>query len=161
MDDVRHYDRLPMTRKLLTLLFAMVGKDDATELWFDYYPEPPQLRTFYRVGGQLHELVPPPAHIWPELLSILLREARLEPRLRRSWREWIRGVTAFPQIPAGGTLAVRFDGAPIDFGVLFFRGRSGEHIWVEKTTPVSVKAAAERFFLQWYRRAGSDSFIVE
>jgi hypothetical protein len=157
--DPASYDRLPPVHKLLTLVFAMVGKDEATELWFDFYPDLRQLRAFYRVGGQLFELVPPPAHIWPELLSILLHEARLEPRPRRTWREWFRGVTAFPQSPTGGTLPVRFDGTPIDFGILFFRGRSGEHIWVEKTTPVSVKAASERFFQQRCRTAGSDSFV--
>jgi hypothetical protein len=152
VDTVRHYDRLAPTPKLLTLVFAMVGKEEATELWFDHYPEDRQLRMFYRVGGQLFEMVPPPAHIWPELFSVLLRNARLEPRPRRSWREWIRGVTAFPQSPTGGTLPVRFGGVPVDFGILFFRGRTGEHIWVEKTTPVPIKAAAERFFREKYRK---------
>lgn len=157
VDDVRHYDTLPPTRKLLTLVFAMVGKDDATELWFDHYPEDRQLRMFYRVSGQLYELVPPPAHIWPEVLAVLLRDARLEPHPRRSWREWVRGVTAFPQTPTGGTLPVHFGGVPIDFGILFFRGRTGEHIWVEKTTPVPIKAAAEQFLHEKRRKHGSDS----
>ncbi|HJZ89727.1 MAG TPA: hypothetical protein VKE40_02570, partial [Gemmataceae bacterium] len=156
----------PPTRKLLTLIFALVGKDEATELWFDHYPGDRQLRMFYRVGGQLFEMVPPPAHIWPELLSALLRDARLEPRPRRSLREWIGGLSSFPQSPTGGTLPVRFGGVSIEFGILFFRGRSGEHIWVEKTTPVSLKSAVEQFFREKYRKdrpaplaefSGSDS----
>ncbi|HJZ93922.1 MAG TPA: hypothetical protein VKE40_23815, partial [Gemmataceae bacterium] len=57
VDDGRHFDTLPPTRKLLTLIFALVGKDEATELWFDHYPGDRQLRMFYRVGGQLFEMV--------------------------------------------------------------------------------------------------------
>src|SRR5262249_37365873 len=64
----RRYGRLPPVQKLVALVFAMVGKDRATWLRFDHYPTDDYTRMWSFPGGEVLEMVPPPAHLWPDLL---------------------------------------------------------------------------------------------
>ena len=140
------YDRLPPVEKLLTLVFAMVGKDRATLLRLDYEPDPPddRVRMWYCVGGRPWEMVPPPGHVWPNLVRILWRNARLPPADRPPWWRRRRRVE-FPAGPVFGVLPVRYGAAVVDFDILFFRGRSGQHVWMERPAPADVTAAAADF----------------
>jgi hypothetical protein len=143
--DSRAYERLPPVRKLLALVFAMVAKDRATELRFDFRPEPPDARMWYCVASVPYEMVPPPAHLWPEVFRILWRETRLNsPDRPRWWRRLGRRPT-FPVNPASGNLTVHFGNVPMNFEILFFRGPTGEHIQLQKTSPLDVSPSVTEF----------------
>ena len=139
--DPRRYDRLAPVDKLLTLVFALVGRDRAAWLRFDHYPEPPAVQLWYCVDGVPYEMVPPPAELWPELVRILWRNARLAPPDRRPWwRRW-RQID-FPDRPVFGVLPVRYGDTVVEFDALFFRGRAGEHVCVERPRLADVTAVS-------------------
>ncbi|MBO0698276.1 MAG: hypothetical protein J2P46_07785 [Zavarzinella sp.] len=161
VDDPRHCYALPPTGQLLTMVFAMAGKDRATMLRFDYQPEPAAIEMWYAVDGQLYQLVPPPAEIWSELVRTLWKDTRPAPDWRPPWWRRFRRRAPFPESPTAGTLPVRFGGVAIDFDILFFRGRSGEHIWVTKTTPLDLIHPADWFWHQCRAEKGDDQILVE
>ena len=158
--DSRAYERLPPVRKLLTLAFAMVGKDRATELRFDFRPDPPDARMWYCVAGVPYEMVPPPAHIWPDLFRILWRETRFDsPDRPLWWRRFGRRPT-FPVNPASGRLTVHFGNVQKNFNILFFRGRAGEHILLQTTSIFDVTDGASELISRHMRRhEGPDEMI--
>lgn len=161
VDDIRRYDRLPPVEKLLTLLFAMVGKDRATLLRLDYESQSPRVRGWYAVAGELYELVPPPAHLWPDLVAICWRHTRLPPAHRRPWwRRLSRGVP-FPSTPVTGVFPVAFAGVRIDFDVVFFRGPTGEHIWFQRQPTTDVAAAVGLFRALAARHGESGMIPIE
>src|SRR5438477_11192866 len=102
--DLRTYESLPPVRKLLTLVFAMVGKDRASELRLDYRPDPPAVRMWYCVAGVPYEMVPPPGHLWPELFRVFWRETHFDPADRPRWWQRLGRRPRFPENPAAGTL---------------------------------------------------------
>lgn len=146
------YERLPPVRKLLTLVFAMVGKDRATELQFDYHPDPPNARTWYCVAGVPYEMVPPPSHVWPEVFRLLWRETRFDSPDRPSWWQRLGRRSTFPENPATGRLTVHFGNVPMDFDILFFRGRSGEHILLQPTSVLDVTDGVTEFLSRCVRK---------
>jgi hypothetical protein len=46
-------------------------------------------------------------------------------------------------------LPVAFAKTKVEFDILFFRGRTGEHIWVELPSGAGASAAAKEFFTEW------------
>jgi hypothetical protein len=149
VDDFKHYEKGTPTEKLLTLVFAFVGRDKASELRFDYRPDDPSLRLWYWVGSELSEIAPPPAHIWSEVLGILLKDAEPSAGQIRPKAKGLRKKLAFPTFPFAGKLSVRFGKKTVAFDILFFRGRTGEHIWIERDSKLDVSAAANEFLGQW------------
>src|SRR5688572_24684695 len=99
VSQLSRYDTLPPAEKLLTLVFALVGKDKADQLVFDHSLVEPSVRMCCRVDGKLWEMVPPPVHVWPAIVRCLRRNSRLIPR--RLSNLFRRG--RFPDFPAGGT----------------------------------------------------------
>jgi hypothetical protein len=149
----RRYDRVPPVEKLLTLVFALVGKERATWLRLDYHRDLPGVLLWYCVDGRPVEMVPPPIHLWPELLRLLWRNARLSPADRRPWwRRWRR--IDFPAGPVFGVLPVRYGDAVVEFDILFFRGPGGEHIWMERRDADDLSAVSADFLRHRLRRAG-------
>jgi hypothetical protein len=138
---IPRYETLPPAEKLLTLVFALVGKDKADQLVLDHSLIEPAVRMSYRVDGKLWELVPPPVHVWPAIVRCLKRNSRLIPR--RLSNLFRRG--AFPDFPAGGTLPVRYGDETCKFDILFFRGRTAQHIWVEKLDAFDVSQISAEF----------------
>ena len=147
------YDTLPPAEKLLTLVFALVGKDKADQLVFDHSLVEPDVRMSYRVDGKLWEMVPPPAHVWPTIVRCLRRNSRLIPR--RLSNLFRRG--RFPDFPAGGTLPVRYGEVTCKFDILFFRGRTAQHIWVEKLDAFDVSQVSAEFLRRHVRAAPDES----
>jgi hypothetical protein len=151
--DPRRYDRLAPVEKLLTLVFALVGRDRATWLRLDYEPGPPddRVRMWYCVDAQPWEMVPPPGELWPDLVRVLWRSTRLSPADRPPWWRRARRI-GFPARPVFGVLPVRYGDAVVEFDALFFRGRAGQHVWVERPRPADVAAVSEDFLRQRLRR---------
>ena len=106
----------------------------------------------YWVKDELLEMVPPPAEIWPEVIRILGKDTQPATASRRSWLAGLRREPPFPPFPVGGKLPVQFGKATVEFDILFFRGRTGEHIWVEQSSRADVSAAAAEFFRVWNAR---------
>lgn len=151
--DLKHYEKSASTEKLLTLVFAIVGRDKASELRFDYRTDEPSIRALYWVGDELAELVPPPAHLWPEIVQILLKDTEPGAGQKKPKATGVRRKLPFPDFPFAGKLPVQFAGKEIPFDILFFRGRTGEHIWVESDSKFDASQPAAEFFRQW-REAG-------
>jgi hypothetical protein len=157
LDDVWPSERLPPVRKLLALVFAMVGKDRARELRFDYHAGPPEARMWYCVTGVAHEMVPPPAILWPEVFWVFWRETRFGPSDRPRWWQRRRRWPSFPDRPVAGTLTVQFGNVPLDFDILFFRGPTGEHIQLQKTSPLDVSQSVTELLSRCVKeQAGPD-----
>jgi hypothetical protein len=163
IDDVRRFDRASATEKLLTLVFALAAKDKASELRFDFRPNHPDIRLLYWVEEQLFEMVPPPAHIWPELVRIILKNRKRAAEEGRTWWGLFRRGHAFPDFPLAGTLPVRFGNQLVELDVLLFRGRAGEHIWLEMDSKSDVSLLATEFLQKWHvrRGGGPDSLMLE
>jgi hypothetical protein len=160
VDDLRHYESLPSAGKLLTLVFAMAGKDGATELRFGYHPDPPQVRMWYVIAGVPYELVPPPGEIWPELFRLLWSETRFHPSDRLPWWQRLWRAPALPETPAGGTLRVRFGNLPVDFDALFFRGPVRQYIELTRTGRLDVSDVSTEFLAQCMaKHAGPDGMM--
>lgn len=143
--DPRGYDRVPPVEKLLTMVFALVASDRATWLRLDYHPDPPDARMWYCVPPTVHEMVPPPDHLWPDLFRTLLSHARLARADRPGWWQRFRRGVSFPDRPVFGVLPARFGDAVHEFDILFYRGPTGEHIWVETGLPLPPAAVADDF----------------
>jgi hypothetical protein len=148
--DPRRYDRLPPVGKLLTLVFAMLGKDRGNWLRLDYHPDPPDVRMWYSVPTEVREMVPPPAHLWPDLYHTLWGHARLRRADRLSWWKRVRRKADFPFQLMVGVLPVRYGQSTCDFGITFFRGRTGQHIEIETQFPPGVSAVAHDFLRRRY-----------
>jgi hypothetical protein len=163
IDDVRRFDRASPTEKLLALVFAIAAKDRASEVRFDYRQHPSELRLWYWVEDRLVETVRPPTHIWPGLVRIILKNRNPASEEGRTWWGLFRRGHAFPDFPLAGSLPVRFGNTTVEFDVLLFRGRTGEHIWLEKEPDPDVSLFATEFLQKWHLRRGSgpDSLIVE
>ena len=159
VSDLRHYGSLPPAEKLLVLVFAMVAKDRATTWRLDYRPDLPDARMWYSVAGVPYEMVPPPAHVWPDLFRVLWRHTRREPPARWDWLARWRPPRSFPAMPVGGVLPVRYHGVVVPFDILFYRGRTGEHVLVEKPTPPDLGPAGDWFFTNWARTRGNDMVV--
>jgi hypothetical protein len=127
----------------------MAAKEKASELRFDFRQDHPVLRLLYWVEDQLFEMVPPPAHIWPELVRIMLKNRKPPSEEGRTWWGLFRRGHAFPDFPLAGTLPVRFGNTNVEFDVLLFRGRTGEHIWLEKEQDPDVSLFATEFLQKW------------
>src|SRR5436305_11160459 len=98
----RRYDRLPPVVKLLTLVFALVGRDRAAWLRLDHQPQSPNVYMWYCVGGLPYEMVPPPGELWANIFHFLWRNTRLTPADRLPWwRRWRRRID-FPGQPVFG-----------------------------------------------------------
>ena len=158
--DFRHYESLPPAGKLLALVFAMAGKDGATELSFGYHSDPPQARMWYVVAGAVYELVPPPPGTWPDLFGLLWRQTRLLWPDPPGWWRRLRRRLAFPETPAGGTLTVRFGGTPVVYDTLFYRGVSRQYIEVARTGGLDISTIASDFLRRcMFKHAGPDGMI--
>jgi len=151
--DPRRYDRLPPVEKLLTLVFALVGLDRATWLRLDFQSQSPDARMWYCVDGVPFEMVPPPSELWPELLQFLWQNTRLLAVDHVPW--WRRRRrTVFRDRPVFGVLQVRYGDAVTNFDILFFRGRTGEHVWMERPRPAHVVTVSTDFLRRRLYRPG-------
>jgi hypothetical protein len=159
--NLRTYERLPPVRKVLTLVFALVGKDRAAELRFDYRPDPPDARMSYCVAGVPQEMVPPPSHLWPEVFRVLWRETCFDSPDRPSWWQRLGRRPTFPVNPAAGSLTVHFGNVPMDFDILFFRGRTGQHILLQPTGVPDVSECVTEFFSRCIRKRDEQDGMIE
>jgi len=141
--DLRQYDRLPPVEKLLTLVFALVGRDRAAWVRLDYCPNPLDTQLWYCVDGELYAMVPPPGELWPDLFRILWRNTRLPAADRPPW--WRRRRIDFPARPVFGVLPVGYGDVVTEFDVLFFRGPTGEHAWIDAPRPFDPGRVCEDF----------------
>lgn len=148
--DLKQYEKASPTDRLLTLVLAIAGRDKASEIRFDYRKDLLALRVWYWVRDELLELAPPPAWAWSALLQILLKETKTSVAKKRPSLNGMRRRPSFPNFPLAGKLRVRFGEQTIEFDVLFFRGRTGEHIWIERESNVDVSAYCKDFFKQWH-----------
>src|SRR4026207_1125295 len=106
--DLRTYEKLSPTEKLLTIVFAVTAKDNADELRFDFRPKVPEFRLWYWVEDELLELVPPPVAVWPDIFEILLSPPTPAPgQVPPSAPKGKRRVP-FPSFPFAGKLPIRF-----------------------------------------------------
>ena len=151
--DTWRYDWLPPVEKLLTLVFALAGKDRATWLRLDFQPTSPSVYMWCCVDGVPYEMVPPPGELWPEVFHVLWRNTRLSPPDRPAWWRRRRRIEC-PGLPVFGVLPVRYGDSVVDFDILFFRGRTGEHVWIERQTPAEVVAVSTDFLRRRLRRPG-------
>lgn len=151
--DPRRYDRLPPVEKLLTLVFALVGRDRAAWLRLDYQPASPSVCMWYCADGVPYEMVPPPEELWPDLFHILWRNTRLPPGGRGPWWRRSRRID-FPDRPVFGVLPVRYGDVVVDFDILFFRGRTGEHVWIELRSAADVVTHSADFLRRRLYRPG-------
>jgi hypothetical protein len=141
----RRYDRLPEAEWLLALLFAMAGRDRAAWFRLDYYPDTSTGRMWSYVPPDVIELVPPPAHVWRPLYHAAWRHTRLPKADRLSWWRRARQNAPFPDRPLVGVLPVQCGGSVYPIDILFFRGRTGQHIWVEPRGSLALPAVADAF----------------
>jgi hypothetical protein len=146
---IQQFDRLPPAPKFIALLVVMAGRDLATSVRIDCYPET-RMDAWYFVGGMAYQLVPPPCSMWPNMIRELHRQTTFAPPDRRPWWQRIRRPGDFPQAPTGGHLALRLGDVVANPGVLLFRGRTGEHVEVETTDP-QLRAGSNWFFGEWNR----------
>jgi hypothetical protein len=108
-----HFPRLPPHRKILLLMLLLAVKDFATEIrlepWRDEGAEgsegrAPELRIFYEVDGQFHELVPAPGFVAPLIARDMAIIAGFEtpddrvPGFLRRLADWIHRPDS-PLIP--------------------------------------------------------------
>jgi hypothetical protein len=142
--DPRRYDRLPPVEKLLTLVFALAGRDRAAWLRLDHQPAAQDALMWYCVDGVPYEMVPPPGELWPDLFHFLWRNTQLPPSCRAPWWRRRRRIE-FPDRPVFGVLPVRYGDTVVEFDALFFRGRTGEHVWIERQSPSDVVAVSTDF----------------
>ena len=149
------YDSLSPEEKLLTLVFACLGRDRGEQIVLDRSLVDSSVRLYYRVGGQLHEMVPPPVQIWPAIVRFLRRNSRFTPRRLSNLIR--RG--SFPDLPASGILPVRFGDVTCKFDILFFRGRTGQHIWIEKLDGMDVSKVSAEFLRQRLRDKPEDVVV--
>lgn len=124
-------ERRGLAEKLLPLVFAVCARDRASWLRLDHRPGSPGVRMSYCVPPAVHEMVPPPEHLWRDLVRTFLRHARLPKAGRPTWWQRVRGSVPFPAGPVFGVLPVQFGEVVHELDILFFRGPTGEHIWVE------------------------------
>jgi len=158
--DLRQYESLPPAGKLLNLVFAMVGKDGATELRFGYHSDPPQARMWYVVAGAVYELVPPPAHLWPDLFGLLWRQTRLRRSDRPGWWHRLHRGLAFPETPTRGTLTIGFGAVPVVFDILFYRGVSRQYIELTRIGRLDVSPIATDFMTRCLtKHSGPDGMM--
>ena len=151
----RRYRRLPPVERLVSLVFAIFGKDGARELRLDYEPSQRLIRMWYVVEGVPYEMVPPPGELWPDLLQVFWRATRFEPTNRPPWWAWFRKHARFPDVPVFGMLPVRFGSTTVEFDILYFRGPTGEHIVAELNNPSDVASLAAGFLRQTLRPDGT------
>jgi hypothetical protein len=154
---VREFDRLPPARKLITLFVAMAGRDLATSLRLDCYPDA-RINVWYFVAGVPYQLVPPPCSTWPYMVRELRRHTTFASPDRPPWWRRFRSPTAFPETPAGGHLALRLGDLVTRPALLLFRGRTGEHVEIE-TTDRYLRAGSRWFFGEWTRDHGTELLI--
>lgn len=153
--DSWRYDRLLRVEKLVTLVFALVGRDRASWLRFDRHPDPADVQLWYCVDSVPYEMVPPPGELWPDLFGHLWRNTRLCPPDRPPWwQRWARRVE-FPDHPVFGVLPVRYGPRVVEFEVLFFRGRAGEHISARPLGSINVTDSATSFLRRTLKPYGS------
>ncbi len=132
VSDLKNYDQELAAEELLTIVFAIIAHEKASELRFDYRPESNELRLWYWVRDELCEMVPPPPSTWPGLVRFLLKETKPATHQLHSKSKGIGSKQTFPDFPLAGVLPVRIGRKVSNFDILFFRGRTGEHIWIEK-----------------------------
>lgn len=75
-------------RKLLVMVLLMSIRDRASTIRFCLQAD--RIDTTYQIDGEWYELVPPPAHIWPDLVADVRSVARLIRPDRGGWFYQIR-----------------------------------------------------------------------
>ena len=154
---IAQFDRLPPARKLVTMIVAMAGRDLATSLRFDFYPET-RIDVWYFVGGVPYELVPPPCSMWPFIVSELHRHMAYTRPDRPPWWQRFRNPDAVPQSPVGGQLALQLGDTTAKPSILLFRGRMGQHIEIETTDP-GLRIGSRWFYGEWARLRRNELLI--
>jgi hypothetical protein len=90
----------------------------------------------------------------------LWRQTRFHPADRPPWWQRLRRP-AFPTAPAGGTLTVHFGNVPVVFDILFYRGRSGDHIQLRRTRPPDVSRPASEFMARVLEQHSSSDGTID
>ena len=141
----------PPTEKLITLVFALVGKDKADQVEFDNSLVKPAYECATAWTGSSAN--------WFAAGSCLARDRAIFAAEfatdSAAIIELVPGRGRFPDFPAGGTLPVRYGDITCKFDILFFRGRTAQHIWVEKLDAVDVSQISAEF-LRRHVRASPD-----
>jgi type IV pilus assembly protein PilB len=130
------YPRLIPLRRLLLLVLLLAIKDRASEVRFEPSNSEDEgriLRLFFQVDGELHELVPPPAHLTEEIPHELKTIAGYD-TIRRRFANLLRN------------LARKLDGESIDWAQSSFRMQVGED-GVDVVTSVHSSELGDRIFL--------------
>jgi hypothetical protein len=154
---LEQFDRLQPAQKLIVLFVAMAGRDRATSLRFDCYPDI-RIDVWYFVDGLPYQLVPPPCAVWPFMIREFCRQMTIATTHRAWWRR--RRSAGFPQTPAAGHLALQFAHTAARPAIAFFRGRTGEHVEIETTHP-DLRRASDWFFSEWARHDRDHQLLIE
>src|SRR4051812_24157950 len=142
IDPVR-FREIPPHRKVLLLVLLLALKDRATEVHFEPWRSEEAeggetgLRMLYKVNGQLHELVPPPACLAGPLFRDLKDLSGLNaPRYRisdllRRLAGWIDGQ---PRPPRRGQFRLSLSTGHADAEVMVYDSKPGER-YILKLSP--------------------------
>ena len=160
LDSIRYYRSRPPVEKLLTMVFGMIGADRADWIRFDFRPQPRAVWMWFLAQGTYYQMVSPPAGIWPDLVRTLWQNTRFSSAPRRRWWDRWRADVPFPELPAWGAVPIHFQSGTVPLDILFFRGLTCEHIWIDMPRSVDLVTPSRWFFEQW-REEWGDNFGVE
>jgi len=130
------YSRLIPLRQMLLLILLLAIKDRASEVRFEpsnSEGEGRVLKLSYLVDGELHELVPPPAHLTDEIPHEFKTIAGFY-TIRRRFADFLRN------------LARKLDGESIDWAQSYFKMQVGED-GIDVVTSVHASEIGDRIFL--------------
>jgi hypothetical protein len=129
----------PAVRKLLHMIFLMTIRDGSRQIAFQDSQD--GIRLHCLAGSDWHEFVPPPQHLWPQLVNEVRRHSRLirPPRgLVERLRSWFQKCTSVPEV---GWLVYQFDNYRLEIAVILNPHPSCEEIRLSILTP-AMKAQA-------------------
>jgi hypothetical protein len=131
--------------RLVSLVILLTLKDDADQ--FSFLLGPDEIRMYYRIAGIWHEMVPPPAHLRPEILGVTrsLAELPVEPhRAKQSWLSRLMGRPAQRRLRVeSGRIIFRVKSIIIDGWMKVLPAEDRERLLVElRSVRAARKAAA-------------------
>jgi hypothetical protein len=146
-------------RRLLVLVLLMAIRDRANQVRFCLHPD--QMSLWYRVDGTWHELVPPPAAIWPGLVAEVRRLGRFaSPEVGTGWWSAIRRAFARPAGLAAGWLTFRHRGQDQLYAARLDPGPVRGEISFEAAGPAAIDPESATAALgEMMRHQGGDLYV--